>query len=80
MSRISQLAISEEGFVFDPTTGQSFTVNRGGLEILKGLSQGKEVPIIIQELRGVFEVTPEDVERDVVDFIGQLKIYRIVGE
>ena len=80
MNRISQLAINEEGFVFDPTTGQSFTVNRGGLEILKGLKQGKEVPDIARELREVFGAVPDDVERDIGDFIGQLKIFRIVEE
>jgi hypothetical protein len=80
MSRIGQLAISEEGFIFDPTTGQSFTVNQGGLEILKGLRQGKEVSAIAQELSENFEAVPADIERDVVDFIGQLKIYRIVEE
>jgi hypothetical protein len=80
MNRISQLAINEEGFVFDPTTGQSFTVNRGGLEILRGLKQGKGVSDIARELGEIFKTVPKDVERDVVDFIGQLKIFRIVEE
>ena len=36
--RLKQLAVSETGFIFDPQTGQSFSVNQTGhlvIEILK---------------------------------------------
>jgi len=78
MGRIHQLAVNEEGFVFDPTTGQSFTVNAGGLTILEGLKEGKQDVEIAHLIREKFDGTPDDVERDVTDFIGQLKIYRLV--
>jgi hypothetical protein len=78
MSRVHQLAINEEGFVFDPSTGQSFTVNQGGLTILNGLKEGKNVVDIAGALREMHDVTFEDVERDVTDFIAHLKIYRLL--
>ena len=40
MGYLQQLAISDDGFIFDPTSGQSFTVSDTGLFILKGLKQG----------------------------------------
>jgi hypothetical protein len=78
MSRVHQLAINDEGFVFDPSTGQSFTVNQGGLAILNGLKEGKNAADIATALREMHDVTFEDVERDVTDFIGHLKIYRLL--
>lgn len=78
MGRVHQLAVNEEGFVFDPTSGQSFTVNPEGLAILGGLKEGKDAVEIAHAIREKFEGTPDDVERDVTDFIGQLKIYRLL--
>ena len=39
-SSIRRLAISESGFVFDPCSGRSFTVNDTGMEVLKALQEG----------------------------------------
>ena len=39
MSRLNRLAINDEGFIFDPETGNSFTVNGTGLFIIKLLKE-----------------------------------------
>ncbi len=78
MRGLSRLAISEEGFVFDPLTGESFTVNQTGLFILKRLKENKSQEEIIKELTESFEVSKEEAERDVVDFIEKLRSYRLV--
>ncbi|NPA13166.1 MAG: HPr-rel-A system PqqD family peptide chaperone [Aquificae bacterium] len=78
MDRLSQLAINDEGFVFDPITGESFTVNQTGLFILKLLKEGKTPEEIVSQLVENFEVSPETAERDVVDFIEKLRSYRLV--
>jgi len=78
MDRLSQLAINEEGFVFDPLTGESFTVNQTGLFILKELKEGKSQEEIVQDLVENFEVSKEEAERDLVDFIEKLRSYRLI--
>lgn len=78
MSHIQQLAISEKRFVFDPSTGQSFIVNREGLEVLIGLKQGKGLAAIVRQLSEEYDLAPMDLERDVTDFVSQLKIFRII--
>ncbi|WP_456383295.1 HPr-rel-A system PqqD family peptide chaperone [Persephonella sp.] len=78
MDRLSQLAINDEGFVFDPLTGESFTVNQTGLFILKELKEGKSQEEIVQDLVENFEVSQEEAERDLVDFIEKLRSYRLI--
>ncbi|WP_029520936.1 HPr-rel-A system PqqD family peptide chaperone [Persephonella sp. IF05-L8] len=78
MNRLSQLAINEEGFVFDPLTGESFTVNQTGLLILKDLKEGKSQEEIIKDITENFEVSEEEAERDFVDFVEKLRSYRLI--
>ncbi|WP_456464649.1 HPr-rel-A system PqqD family peptide chaperone [Persephonella sp.] len=78
MNRLSQLAINEEGFVFDPLTGESFTVNQTGLLILKDLKEGKSQEEIIKDITENFEVSEEEAERDLIDFIEKLRSYRLI--
>lgn len=78
MTRLNQLAINEEGFIFDPSTGESFTVNPSGLFILNQLKSGKSTDEIAEALKVAFEEVPELVERDVADFVAHLKTYRLL--
>ncbi len=73
MNKIAHLALNDEGFVFDPTTGDSFMANGTGLFILKKLRENLLPVAIVQALTEEYEVTLEDAERDVNDFCGQLK-------
>ena len=78
MNRLSQLAVNEEGFVFDPLTGETFTVNQTGLLILKDLKEGKSQEEIIKDITENFEVSQEEAERDLIDFIEKLRSYRLI--
>jgi hypothetical protein len=69
---LSALAVSETGFVFDPRTGHSFTVNRVGLTVLKKLREGAVVGEIVSDLQQEFAGVPS-LPRDVADFIGMLR-------
>ncbi|RMH70095.1 MAG: PqqD family protein [Gemmatimonadetes bacterium] len=78
MNRLHQLAINDEGFVFDPTTGESFTTNPTGLTILQGLRAQKSPSQIVEDLCADFEVQPEDAERDINDFIDVLRTHKLI--
>ncbi len=78
MNRLDQLAINDEGFIFDPLTGESFTVNRIGLFIINRLKEGKKEEEILQGLLDEFNVSKEVAERDLIDFLEKLKSYRII--
>jgi hypothetical protein len=73
MKTLSKLAVNEDGFVFDPTTGNSFQVSPTGLTILRGLVEDKTDAQIVEKLAADYDVTIDNALRDVNDFRGQLK-------
>lgn len=78
MSRIEMMAINDTGFAFDPMSGESFTLNETAVEIIKALKAGKSEREIAEELSAVYEVEALDGLTDILDFIKQLKMFRLV--
>lgn len=78
MGTLSRLAVNDEGFVFNPMTGDSFQVNETGLAILKALREGKNESAIAALIAEEYEVGVEEAGRDVADFLGQLKTFALV--
>lgn len=66
------IAISETGFVFDPSTGDSFSVNPIGLEIIQQMKQGKSPKEIESSITASYEVDPSTFEKDLSDFVTML--------
>jgi PqqD family protein of HPr-rel-A system len=52
---IGSLAVSDTGFVFDPRTGHTYSVNQTGLAVLRGLKDGHSLQQIHEELSSGFE-------------------------
>ena len=80
MGKLQKLAISDEGFIFDPETGSSFTVNQTGLFILKLLKEGKSQEEIVEVLTQEFDVSREEAARDLIDFLEQLRLNGLLRE
>ena len=76
--RLNQLAINTDGFIFDPTTGESFTANQTGILCIEGFKMGKSVEDIKASILEGFDVTEEQAERDINDFVSHLKTYRLL--
>ncbi|HEY5955368.1 MAG TPA: PqqD family peptide modification chaperone [Polyangiaceae bacterium] len=57
-SRLEMLAISDTGFVFDPRTGHSYTVNATGLTVLNELKRGASAAAALQRLQETFDCPP----------------------
>lgn len=72
------LAISETGFLFDPSTGDSFTVNPTGLKIIQLLKEGKSLQAITEFMVGEYDIDPQTFERYFYDFSGMLKQMQLV--
>lgn len=70
---LKRLALSESGFIFDPVTGDSFTVNHTGLAILQLLQHTLDIGQIIRRLQQEFDIEAPVAERDVIEFAGQLR-------
>ena len=67
-----RLALSESGFVFDPVSGQSFTVNETGVALLRLLQQSTDLQEIQKSLADIYDVQPNELERDINNFTSSL--------
>jgi hypothetical protein len=70
---LERLAVSESGFVFDPVSGHSFSVNETGLEILRDLLASRNLDSLRQRLAQEYEVDETALERDLLEFLGSLR-------
>ncbi|MBU0560857.1 MAG: PqqD family protein [Bacteroidetes bacterium] len=76
----SNLAISENGFLFYPLTGESFTVNQMGVQILNLLKKEEKPEQIISAIIDEYDTDHATAERDLGEFLTQLKNYKLVNE
>ncbi len=77
-SKLEQLAVSDSGFLFDPSTGATFSVNPTGLMILRSLQQGQSRDMIAAQLGSTFNLGSADVDRDIDDFVAALRQIALV--
>ena len=75
---LKDLALSDTGFVFDPYSGGTFTVNPTGLCVLRALQEGLGRAGIGARLREQFEVVAGDPDRDLDEFVDLLKKHGVV--
>ena len=80
MNQKKNVAISESGFVFDPTTGDSFSLNPVGQEILELIKQGKNQNEITDLIISKYDVDQNSFERYFIDFLSTLKQMQLVEE
>lgn len=78
MSKLMELTVKPEGFVFDPSGGEMFTINTTGMKILDGLRRKKNSGTIARELTRLFTVSRQQAERDIFDFMSQLRAFQLL--
>ena len=67
------IATSESGFVFNPSSGDSFSLNTIGAEILLQMKESKSSEEIKKDILNRYDVDKSLLERDWDDFMSQLK-------
>ncbi|WP_456422988.1 PqqD family protein [Lutibacter sp.] len=78
MNKLNSLAISDNGFIFKPSTGESFTTNDMGLFIINLLKEGKSSDTIISAITEEFEVDAITAERDLYDYLDFLRAEKMI--
>jgi hypothetical protein len=72
------IAVSESGFVFNPTTGDSFSLNGVGTDILKLMKEGKSESEIKTTVRTWYDIDEDTLEKDYYDFLKMLGQYKLL--
>jgi hypothetical protein len=67
------IASSENGFVFNPTTGDSFSLNTLGSVILLSMKDNKSSAEIKDDILKLYDVEKNQLEKDWDDFMAQLR-------
>jgi len=78
MKIIKDIAISENGLIFNPITGDSFKVNDIGIEILKLMRMNIEPEEIKDILYQKYEVENKILEIDFNDFINCMSRHQLL--
>jgi len=74
------IALSENGFVFNPSTGDSFTLNSTGKEVLGLIKDNKTIDQITAFMSEKYEVDKVTLDRYLVDFMNDLRINNLLEE
>ena len=74
------IAISESGFLFDPTGGESYSLNELGLEIINLLREKRSSQEITSIITDKYDVEKDDFEKYYYDFLGMLKQFKLLED
>lgn len=75
--RLRSLALAETGFLFDPSTGHTYTLNPTGAQLLRWLRDGTPAGDLADRLAAEFDVAAGEAELDVTAFLARLREYRL---
>jgi PqqD family protein of HPr-rel-A system len=75
-----KIAVSETGFIFNPTTGDSYSMNPIAMEILEMLKKDMSEEEIIKTLFEKYDVSKSILNKSYDEFIDTLKKLNILEE
>lgn len=74
----NNIAVSESGFVFNPNTGESFTLNPAGMEIFEMMRKDQDHGEILVAIIDKYDIEKNLAEKDLDDFIQLLNTYQFL--
>jgi len=71
------IAISDSGFLFNPSSGDSYSLNPVGQEILKLLKDDKSDEEVVEYILKNYMTDKDAVEKDLYDFKHMLENFKL---
>ena len=78
VENLKQLALNDNGFVFDPSSGYSYTANETGLAVLKMLAAGQTKDEIRTAILQDYEVSADNFDSDFDHYTLMLEAFNLV--
>jgi hypothetical protein len=78
MNKLTALAISNDNFAFDPSTGQSFSLNKTAKVIIDLLVEKKTEEEIIKIISDNYDISEDDSFLEVSDFLSKLRVFNLL--
>jgi hypothetical protein len=73
-----EVKISDNGFVFNSKTGDSFSLNPFGLELIKNIREEIELESLKKQITEKYDVDDLTFEKDFYEFCTLLKHHQII--
>ena len=73
------IALSDSGFLFNPSSGDSYSLNPIGVEILKLMQDEKSDDEIVNKLLQDFDMDKDTIEKDLYDFKAMLTSHKLIN-
>jgi len=77
MNLKKNIAVSDSGFIFNPSTGDSYSINPIGNQIISMMKEDKSDEDIIKNLLDQFMIDRSTVEKDLYDFKNMLSSLKL---
>ena len=74
------IAISDTGFIFNPTTGDSYSINQVGQEILNYLKEERSLDDITSVMTEEYAIDPASFEKYYYDFLSMLRQFELLED
>jgi hypothetical protein len=74
------IAVSDTGFIFNPLSGDSFSTNPIGQEIIRLMKEQKSKGEIIKALAQKYNAEESTLEKDLEDFFQMLLSYQLTQD
>ena len=74
------IALSDSGYLFNPSSGESFVVNPIGIEIIDLIKQGLSFSDISENLLQKYSTDEATLEKDYLDFLNMLRFNQLVSD
>jgi hypothetical protein len=74
------IAVSDNGFIFNPLSGDSFSTNPIGQEVIRLMKEQKTKEEIVKTLAQKYNSEEANIEKDLVDFFQMLLSYQLISE
>ena len=80
MKITAEIKISDNGFVFNSRTGDSFNLNPFGLELMKYIEAENDFDQIKTQILGKYDIDDLSFEKDFYEFCALLKHHQIISQ
>lgn len=74
----NNIALSESGFIFNPNTGESFTLNPTGQQLFAMIREGKDYKAIRKYFLENYDTEESIFEKDYEDFQHMMTTYQMM--
>ena len=78
IDKLKALMINDEGFAFDPRTGNTYNINQTGLLVVNAIKAGANAEMVLDSVAARYEVDRKTADRDLEAFFHDLERNRLI--